>query len=131
MKYSSIRHFSLRECSIKDHGLYTFFLGYTTSWPIVPYSHHSTQHSSDFSPPIVEFLSILDSYLDSDETLVSSFPSIVVLDLSYNKITNYSLLDPIFQSPLIGISELHLSGNKYDILSIIQKYSSFLIYFLE
>lgn len=65
------------------------------------------------SPQInIDFLSILDSFIDSNEILTPTYPSIAVLDLSYNKITNYSLLSPLFDDPLIGLSELHLSGNK-------------------
>ena len=103
LKYSSVRHLSFKECSIQDDGLSSFCQGYLFE-PL----HLST---SDLEPLLFSMLEpfLADGIVD---LLKISTPILAIFDLSYNKLTNFSLLRPLFQSQDVGLSELMLSGNR-------------------
>jgi hypothetical protein len=106
-----VRHLSFKECSLQDSGLTSFCQGFL----------FQPSHLSSFSPtsaldhsPLL--LALLQPYLSPGNTLLAncspSSPILAVLDLSYNKLTDFSLLQPLFLTRDLGLSELMLTGNK-------------------
>jgi hypothetical protein len=84
-----------------DEGLEKFVAGFTT--PLT--------EDNPSSDPIL--LCLLRGFLPLRTELSDPAPVVAILDLSYNHLTSYQSLQPFFQSPEIGLSELFLNGNKY------------------